>query len=205
MRWSGRSTARYISRANTSLLRSVLMRCVRSGSASSVRDLQVVLFDLDDTLHDDTTAFHGAAEEVAREVAAEHGIDALALKEAYIAQAEGFWHRLTSDQLKVRLENVREQLWHAALSDLGVNDETVARRSAQHYNSYRRRYFSPFPGALDALRTLRERGLKIGILTNGFAETHREKIEVLQLGPYVDAVFIADEVGMLKPDPLLFA
>jgi len=163
------------------------------------------LFDLDDTLHDDTTAFHGAAEEVAREVAAEHGIDALALKEAYIAQAEGFWHRLTSDQLKVRLENVREQLWHAALSDLGVNDETVARRSAQHYNSYRRRYFSPFPGALDALRTLRERGLKIGILTNGFAETHREKIEVLQLGPYVDAVFIADEVGMLKPDPLLFA
>ena len=44
-----------------------------------------------------------AAEEVAREVAAEHGIDALALKAAYIAEAEGFWHRLSADDLKVKL------------------------------------------------------------------------------------------------------
>ena len=49
------------------------------------RSVDVVLFDLDDTLHDDTFAYHSAAEEVAREVAAEHGIDALELKEAYIA------------------------------------------------------------------------------------------------------------------------
>ena len=56
---------------------------------TSVRRMEIVLFDLDDTLHDDTYAYHSAAEEVAREVAAEHGIDALALKDAYIAEAEG--------------------------------------------------------------------------------------------------------------------
>ena len=38
----------------------------------------LALFDLDDTLHDDTAAYRSAAEEVAREIAAEHGIDALA-------------------------------------------------------------------------------------------------------------------------------
>ena len=44
------------------------------------RKLEVVLFDLDDTLHDDTYAFQSAAEEVAREIALERGVDALAVK-----------------------------------------------------------------------------------------------------------------------------
>lgn len=169
------------------------------------RTIEVVLFDLDDTLHDDTAAFHGAADEVAREVAAEHGVDAMALKAAYIAEAEGFWHRLSSDQLQTRLAGLRAQLWGNALSRMGVMDRDVASQSADRYNEYRKKYFSVFPGAVDVLRILRDRGLKLGILTNGFSETHREKIALLQIGEFFDAIFIADEVGMLKPDPLLFA
>jgi putative hydrolase of the HAD superfamily len=170
-----------------------------------MRKIDVVLFDLDDTLHDDTAAFHSAAEEVAREVAVEHGIDALALKTAYIAQAEGFWHRLTGEQLKSRLSGVRAQLWREALAHIGIEDLAIANRSAERYNEYRKKYFTVFPGAMDVLRTLRDRGMKLGILTNGFSETHREKIALLQIGELFDAIFIADEVGMLKPDPLLFA
>ena len=80
-----------------------------------MRRLDVVLFDLDDTLHDDTYAYHSAAEEVAREVAAEHGIDALALKAAYIAEAEGFWHRLSASDLQVKLASIRAAMWQTAL------------------------------------------------------------------------------------------
>ncbi|HET9030347.1 MAG TPA: HAD family hydrolase [Candidatus Aquilonibacter sp.] len=169
------------------------------------RTIEVVLFDLDDTLHDDTTAFHGAAEEVAREVAAEHGIDALELKRAYVRAAEGFWHRLSAEQLKTRLSGLREQLWDEALKGVGIDDRGLASQSAFRYNEYRKKYFAVFPGAIEMLRALRERGMKLGILTNGFSETHREKIALLQIGEYFDAIFIADEVGMLKPDPLLFA
>jgi len=53
--------------------------------------------------------------------------------------------------------------------------------------------------------SLRTRGLRLALVTNGFAETHREKIVLLQLEDAFDEVFIADEVGMLKPDPRLFA
>jgi HAD superfamily hydrolase (TIGR01549 family) len=170
-----------------------------------MRTIEAVLFDLDDTLHDDTYAFTSAAEEVAREIAAEHNVDALALKRAYIAEAEGFWHRLTPDQLRTRLGGLRKSMWSAALGQLGIEDESVAERSAHKYNEYRKKYFAMFPGAVDVLRTLRERGMRLGILTNGFSETHREKIALLQIGEYFDAIFIADEVGMVKPDPLLFA
>jgi len=170
-----------------------------------VRDLQAVLFDLDDTLHDDTAAYQNAAEEVAHEVAAEHGIDAMALKAAYVAEAEGFWKRLSADQLRTRLSKVRANLWHNALRTVGLDDEALAQRSAENYHLYRKKHLQLFPGALDLLQTLRSRGIKLGILTNGIAETHHEKIRLLELAERFDAIFLADEVGMVKPDPLLFA
>jgi putative hydrolase of the HAD superfamily len=164
-----------------------------------------VLFDLDDTLHDDTLAYQSAAEEVAHEIAAEHGIDALALKAAYVAAAEGFWKRLTAETLQVELGRVRERLWATALESVGLADRLLAQRSAARYTDYRKKHYALFPGAGDLLRTLRARGKRLGLVTNGFSETHREKIALLRVGELFDAVFIADEVGMLKPDPLLFA
>ena len=169
------------------------------------RPIDAVLFDLDDTLHDDTAAYQSAAEEVAHEVAAEHGIDALALKAAYIAQAEGFWKRLSLEAMQERLAAIRAQLWQAALSDVGISDEALARRSAQRYHDYRKKYYAVFPGVVELLAALRAQGRKLGIVTNGLSETHREKIALLRIGEYFDALFIADEVGMIKPDPLLFA
>jgi putative hydrolase of the HAD superfamily len=170
------------------------------------RRIDLVLFDLDDTLHDDTYAYQSAAEEVAREIAAEHGIDALALKAAYIAEAEGFWKRLRAEDLMVKLATVRAGMWQAALEQVGAGENPeLAQRSAERYNAYRVKYYTLFPGAIDLLRSLRQRGKKLGIVTNGLSETHRDKIALLRLGEYFDAVFLADEVGMVKPDPLLFA
>lgn len=175
------------------------------------RRIDLVLFDLDDTLHDDTYAYHSAAEEVAREVAAEHGIDALALKAAYVAEAEGFWHRLSADDLKLKLANVRASVWRAsmwqtALERVGMGGDTeLAQRSADRYHAYRAKYLTLFPGAIELLQALRARGVKLGIVTNGLSETHREKIALLQISEFFDAIFLADEVGMVKPDPLLFA
>ena len=143
--------------------------------------IEAVLFDLDDTLHDDTRAYQSAAEEVAREIAAEHGIDALALKAAYVRAAEGFWKRLSADALPVALSGVRRDLWGSALASLGVSDAALAERSARRYHDYRKKYFTPFPGAVELLRALRARGKRLGLVTNGFSETHREKIALLRL------------------------
>jgi len=174
-----------------------------------VRNLQAVLFDLDDTLHDDTLAFTRAAHDVAREVAAEHAVDALELKDAYIAEAEGFWKRLTADQVQelllTRLTSLRSRLWGAALSSVGLDDPRLAERSAINYNLYRKKYFALFPGALDLLDRLRAAGMKLGMVTNGVSETHTEKIALLELTDRFDAIFLADETGMVKPDPRLFA
>jgi putative hydrolase of the HAD superfamily len=169
------------------------------------RRLGAVLFDLDDTLHDDTFAYRDAADEVAREIAVERGIDAVALTAAYVAEAEGFWQRLSPDALEETMEGVRRRLWRNALDRVGIADPTLALRSAERYHDYRKKRYVPFPQTVAVLAAERARGRRLGLVTNGFSETHREKIELLRLGEFFDAIFIADEVGMVKPDPLLFA
>jgi putative hydrolase of the HAD superfamily len=169
-----------------------------------MRVTDTVLFDLDDTLHDDTAAYRAAARSVAETVARERGIDARALAGAYEDQATAFWTQLSAEHLGIAIGEERERMWHAALRAVGIDDFALARRAADAYVASRAELLTLFPGALDLLSALRLRGCKLGLVTNGFAATHHEKIDRLGLRERMDAFFIADEVGMLKPDPALF-
>lgn len=168
------------------------------------RTIDTVLFDLDDTLHDDTTAYRAAALEVAELVGRERGVDPRALADAYDGAATGFWAALSEEHLTVAIADERERMWHEALLLVGIDDRGLAARAARAYNEARAGGLALFPGALDLLVALRARGCKLGLVTNGFAETHHDKIDRLGLRERMDAFFIADEVGMLKPDPALF-
>ena len=169
-----------------------------------IRDLAAVLFDLDDTLHDDTRAYQSAARDVAEEIAASHGVDASAIFSAYVDVTSRYWHALSVEHLKMPIADSRLDMWASALATVGIRDDLTIRAAAMRYGERRRSHYSPFPGALELLGELRQRGLKLGLITNGFAETHYEKLELLGLERSFDAVLCADEVGMLKPDPRIF-
>jgi putative hydrolase of the HAD superfamily len=166
--------------------------------------MKAVLFDLDDTLHDDTSTYRRATESVANEVASECGISATALADAYVAEADRFWQGLSAKTFEQPLVALRVSMWRAALGAVGIDDLAVADRCAADYNRYRRDYLELWPGALELLARLRARGLKLAMITNGMSETHRDKIAILRLEDAFDEIFIADEVGMIKPDVRLF-
>jgi putative hydrolase of the HAD superfamily len=169
-----------------------------------MRAIDTVLFDLDDTLHDDTAAYRAAARSVADTVAHERGIEAQALAEAYERAATAFWSTLSAEHLTRAIGDERERMWHQALCTAGVDDRALALQCADEYVRARAGRLELAPGALDVLVRLREGGCKLGLVTNGFAATHHEKIDRLGLRELMDAFFIADEVGMLKPDPELY-
>jgi|SRR5947209_3775933 len=169
-----------------------------------MRAVDTVLFDLDDTLHDDTAAYRAAARRVAESVARERGIDAQALADAYERGATAFWSALTAEHLTRAIEDERERMWHEALCAVGLDDRALALRCADGYVRARAGVLELSPGALDVLVELRERGCKLGLVTNGFAATHHDKIDRLGLRERMDAFFIADEVGMIKPNPELY-
>jgi putative hydrolase of the HAD superfamily len=172
---------------------------------SGPRTIDTVLFDLDDTLHDDSTAYKKAARRVADDVAAARGIDAETLFRAYVAEANGFWKKLSQEHLSMPIIDARTQMWSDALSTSGIPfDAALAAKCAKAYGDYRNAVLELSPGALDLMIALRARGCKLGIVTNGFAATHHEKVDLLGLRPYIDGLFLADEMNMVKPDPEIF-
>ncbi len=162
---------------------------------SSTSTFDAVLFDLDGTLHDNNGAFRAAAHGVARDFAAEHAIDAELFWRSYLEQGD----RATLD-----VADIRAYMMGAALRAVGIGDAALARRVAEAYEAYHRSGLALFPGALDLLASLRARGIKVGLVTNGFAGTHRERIAFLGLDRSLDGAFFADDVGAYKPDPRIF-
>lgn len=61
-----------------------------------------------------------------------------------------------------------------------------------------------FPDALDTIRALRGRGIRVGVLTNGPSELQRRKLRASGLLDEFDAVAISGELGVHKPDPRAF-
>ncbi len=61
----------------------------------------------------------------------------------------------------------------------------------------------PFPGALDALRTLRAAGLRLGVLANQPASA-RGELERCGAAELLDGIWLSEIVGLSKPDPAFF-
>ena len=172
---------------------------------NDARVIDTVLFDLDDTLHDDSAAYRKAVRRVVGDVAARYPIDAETLFRGYVDNANGFWKKLAQEHLSVPILAARRTMWSDALVSSGIaRDEVLAQQCADDYGRYRNDVLELSPGALDLVVALRERGCKVGIVTNGFAATHHEKIDLLGLRPHIDGLFLADEMKMVKPDPEIF-
>ncbi len=164
------------------------------------------LFDLDDTLHDDGTTYRTAALRAAGEVAHAHGVAPEALVDAYVAELERFWLRLSAGDLRVSIRRERVRMWATALERVRIAADraVLAERLASAYVTHRDGLLQPFPGALDLLVRLRAAGRKTGLVTNGFAETHRDKVALLGFGDAFDTIVFADQAGYIKPDPRIF-
>jgi putative hydrolase of the HAD superfamily len=60
------------------------------------------------------------------------------------------------------------------------------------------------PGAVEALRAMRELGLRLALVTNGAAEAQRAKIERFELAPLFDVEVIEGVFGAGKPEPQVY-
>jgi pyrophosphatase PpaX len=94
---------------------------------------------------------------------------------------------------------LREQLLDFA------RDGAEAAAMLETYTSYQRRIHDdmvkPFPGAVEVLTTLRERGSRVAVVTSKRAEVARRTLEVCGLWSEVELVVSADDVRKGKPDP----
>lgn len=62
-----------------------------------------------------------------------------------------------------------------------------------------------YPGVVEALRRLREGGVRIVVVSNGMGWQQRAKIARAGLTGLLDGIVLSEEVGVAKPDPRIFA
>jgi len=62
----------------------------------------------------------------------------------------------------------------------------------------------PFPAMHQTLRRLQERGLSLGLITNGSKALQYPKIDGLGIRLYFGAILVSEAEGIKKPDPEIF-
>ena len=167
---------------------------------------KAILFDLDDTI----LSFGGreallveVAEEFAAAIAPLSPVEVGAAVEAAFLE---FWNRPGSyETWRRRLREARIAIvadvfasWRERAPGLTPD---AARDFAERFHERREHGEGRlFPGAVETIRELRRRGVRLALVTNGHAEGQREKIERFGLLPLFDHVQIEGEVGFGKPD-----
>ena len=72
------------------------------------------------------------------------------------------------------------------------------------FQSYFPHVCVPFPKAHQTLTTLRQQGLKLGLVTNGDVDSQQAKIDGLGIARYFSAILISEAEGIAKPDAEIF-
>lgn len=165
-----------------------------------------MLLDLDDTVVSFSAgprdfwleAFQAHEERFAK-------VSAAAFLEAIERAARWYWSDPRRAHLgRVELVRARREIVAIAFPRLRRDYPDLVRSVADHLTREKERAVAPFPGAVETLKALRERGVRLGLVTNGGCEFQRTKLERLDLESLFDAVTIEGEVGFGKPDPRIF-
>jgi len=165
-----------------------------------------IFLDLDDTILDFTGSVTHCWQEACEQYTPQlTPFTADEIKVAIRTYSSWYWsdanrHR----QGRLRLELTRREIVEEALRRLGTDKPEIAHRLADRYSTLREAAVGPFPGAIDTLHHLRERGARLALLTNGNAAMQRRKIDKFQLAPFFETIVIEGEFGAGKPDKRVY-
>ncbi|MGM0827501.1 MAG: HAD family hydrolase [Bacillota bacterium] len=62
----------------------------------------------------------------------------------------------------------------------------------------------PFPHLHKMLNELRDKNIKLGMITNGFGQFQMDNILALEIKAYFDEILVSEWEGLKKPDPEIF-
>jgi putative hydrolase of the HAD superfamily len=165
---------------------------------------RAILFDLDDTILPGFQRPDLAWREVVEQVLGEE--DSAEIAQAIRATSRDFWSDPARHKTwRMRMRDARRKIVAdacATLAQAGRPSPTPenAQRIADRFTAYLDEQISILPDAHHVLETLRAKGLKLALITNGATAPQREKIERFDLAHRFHHVQIEQEAGIGKPE-----
>jgi len=163
--------------------------------------IELVLFDVGATLVDP----HPSARELVLRVLRDHG---LGIEIADLAAAEPKAWTLVADLMPFRRYGQEESrafwdaFYRALLSELGQADDERL-RAALYREFQRLENCRLYPVAVPTLLMLRERGFKLGVVSN-WEEWLEELLLALEVHQLFDVIVASGPFGRAKPQPSIF-
>ena len=168
-----------------------------------MKNIQHVIFDLDNTLWD----FTGNSKRILAEIYTLFELDKKGITDfekfhqQYKFRNEYLWQDYALG--KVSREEVRLNRFFITLNDFGVNNYKLASDAADHYVYNTRNQKDLLPYAMELLDYLKNK-YKLHIITNGFEEVQFFKLNNTGLMKYFTSVTTAENAQALKPDKKIF-
>ena len=153
-------------------------------------ELRAVFFDLDGTLlNRDQSVLHFIKDQYSR------------LKPSIEASMDRYVKRF------VELDN-HGSVWKDQVYDTLVKEFNIQNISAeellQDYLSYFPNHCVPFQHLEQMLQVLKEKQIKLGIISNGFGKFQMDNMKALKIESYFQCILISENEGLRKPDKEIF-
>ena len=154
---------------------------------------KAVFFDIDDTLLD-TSHFAETARQAAIEAMVENGLP-LERDEAY---------ELLKKIISKKGSNYNKHFNVLTKEVLGKEDPFLIALGMTTYHNVKFALLRPFPRTTDILLYLREKGYRLGAISNGITIKQWEKLIRLRIHSFFDSVITSQEIGIEKPNIGIF-
>lgn len=159
-----------------------------------------IYFDLDDTLLDHKKAEQAGLRDVHQHFDMFNGVSEENLLDTYHHINKGLWEEYGRGEID--RHELHRRRFQETFRELGV-DEAMYDKAGKVYMNYYRNHWEWIEGAKEAYDKVADK-YEVGIITNGFAETQRLKIDQFNFKDTARHIVISEDVGVMKPDPKIF-
>lgn len=167
-----------------------------------MKDVKLLIFDMDDTLinhgHATRPAWMKTAEDTVKEFDLECDSTVLGKEIGDVSEAI-FEDENRRPRGNYSPKDLRTKIIKEALDNLGIHRDDIIGYMVEKYAENKRAAVCPYDDVEETLTELKKRGYTITLLTNGDSAFQREKINRLSMTSWFDDIFISGEMGTDKP------
>ncbi len=161
-----------------------------------------IFFDLDNTLWDFKINSHLSMKETYTYFDIEKsGIHFDRFYACYSECNEQLWAAYRKKEIKKK--DLIRRRFQQTFETLGLNGVDPGKMN-DHYLEIMPEQKELVHGAIEVLEYLKQKQYKLYVITNGFKEVQRRKLQSSGLAPYFDKVFISEEIKCPKPGKGIF-
>ncbi|QDZ14398.1 HAD family hydrolase [Humibacter ginsenosidimutans] len=168
--------------------------------------IDAVCFDLDGTLLRDDHLM-SIMDTVATSLAGRHpGLVAEDLRASNRRHAEAVWRdwEVAWCRGESPLQEISSLVWTAVLGDAGIVDADSVAEACRLQEQLERESWRLYDESIEVVHGLRERGIRVAVITNGPSEFQRAKLETVGMTTAFDAIVVSGDRGIEKPRPEIF-